>query len=294
VDISAPPASMKKQRTILRYRVDAVPLGIVVAATALALTPFVVRLPLWILVPLWLAVVYARTFCAFAQHNHAHLPVFHRWILNRVFDAVLTMNTGYTSSMWELHHNRGHHKNFLTKDKDVAAVTYPGTDTVMSRWMYSLRGNLRIHFDSVRVGISEGRLGRKTLLPKLAFELTLQVVMTAALFYWNPILAFAFFVVPNVILAWMVWWESYPHHLNMPMTNVYDASMTTEKRGYNLVTFNIGHHTAHHEKPTLHWSLLPKRTATIRHLIHPDCIKESYATAGVRWSPLAESRPSHG
>ena len=48
------------------------------------------------------------------------------------------------------------------------------------------------------------------------------------------------------------------------MTNVYDASMTVETPGYNRVTFNIGHHTAHHEKPTLHWSLLPGRTQVIR------------------------------
>ena len=30
-----------------------------------------------------------------------------------------------------------------------------------------------------------------------------------------------FFVVPNVFVALMVWWESYPHHLEMPMTSAF-------------------------------------------------------------------------
>lgn len=256
------------------------PVALVLAVTALALVPFVFSLPLWATLVLWALVFYARTFAPFAQHNHAHLPVFNVGALNFLYDLVLTQNTGYPTSLWELHHNRGHHRHFLEPDLDVAAITYPGTRRVMSRGMYALRGNLLIHRDSIRIGRAEGRAGKKTLLPKLFAESAFQTLFTALLLVWNWQLALAFVVVPNFLSAYLIWWQSYPHHKEMPCTQVYDGSMTVESAAYNRVTFNIGHHTAHHEKPTLHWSLLPARTAQIRERIHPECFRDSHATVG--------------
>jgi beta-carotene hydroxylase len=256
------------------------PVALVVAVSALALVPFVFSLPLWATLSLWALVFYARTFAAFAQHNHAHLSVFNWGALNFLYDVLLAQNTGYPTSLWELHHNRGHHRHFLSPDQDVAAITYPGTKQVMSRAMYALRGNLLIHRDSIRIGRAEGRAGKKTLLPKLLAETLLQSSLTLALLLWNWPVALAFVVVPNFLSAFLIWWQSYPHHHEMPCTGVYDGSMTVENPTYNRVTFNIGHHTAHHEKPTLHWSLLPARTAQIRSRIHPACFRDSHATVG--------------
>jgi len=58
------------------------------------------------------------------------------------------------------------------------------------------------------------------------------------------------------------------------------------------MTFNIGHHTAHHQKPTLHWSLLPQQTAKIRHLIHSSCIKSDHKTWARRWAAIRPRRAS--
>lgn len=253
---------------------------LVIAVSALALVPFTLPLPWWALVPLWLVVFYARTFAAFAQHNHAHLSAFNWAPLNWVYDVLLTQNTGYPTSLWELHHNRGHHRHFLDRDRDVAAITYPGTTRVMSRSMYALRGNLLIHRDAIRIGRDEARNGRKSLLPKLLGESLVQTALTALLLAWNWQVALVFVVVPNFLSAWLIWWQSYPHHHEMPCTDVYNGSMTVENPAYNRVTFNIGHHTAHHEKPTLHWSLLPARTAQIRARIHPACFRDSHQTVG--------------
>ena len=65
------------------------------------------------------------------------------------------------------------------------------------------------------------------------------------------------------------------HHLGVPGTQVYDGSVTTTGRRFNRVNFNIGHHTAHHEKPTLHWSLLPGRTEVIAAKIPRACWRET-------------------
>ena len=84
-----------------------------------------------------------------------------------------------------------------------------------------------------------------------------------------------FFVGPNLLAAALVWWESYVHHLGVPGTNVYDGSVTALEARFNRLNFNIGHHTAHHEKPTLHWSLLPGRTAHILPKIPAACVRET-------------------
>jgi fatty acid desaturase len=275
--------SLAKQsvlRGVFKYRADVGPVALVLAVSALALVPFLFALPGWALFATWAVVFYARTFAAFAQHNHAHLATFNWGPLNNLYDAFLTQNTGYPTSLWELHHNRGHHRHFLTPDQDVASITYPGTTRVMSRGMYALRGNLLIHRDSIRIGRAERRAGKRSLLPKLFGETLLQALLTAALLFWNWPLALAFVVVPNFLSAFLIWWQSYPHHKEMPCTGVYDGSMTVESPTYNRVTFNIGHHTAHHEKPTLHWSLLPARTAQIRERIHPECFRDTHATVG--------------
>jgi fatty acid desaturase len=286
-------ASRAKQsvlRGVFKYRADVGPTLLVVAVSLLALVPFVAQLPWWLIAPLWVLVLYGRTFAAFVQHNHAHLSVFNWAPLNFAYDVLLAQNTGYPTSLWELHHNRGHHRHFLDPERDVAAITYPGTTQVMSRSMYALRGNLRIHRDAIRIGRAEGRAQKRTLLPKLAMETALQTLITALLLAWNWQFALAFVVLPNFLSAYLIWWQSYPHHHEMPCTSIYDGSMTVESRGYNRVTFNIGHHTAHHEKPTLHWSLLPARTAEIRTRIHPACFRDSHETV---W-PQLESRSEQG
>jgi fatty acid desaturase len=262
-----------KNRGIFKYRVDVWPFAIVVVTLALSVLPFCVTLPIWLLGAVWVAVLYLRTFAPFIQHNHAHLPVFNARALNLAYDVLLAQNTGYATSLWELHHNRGHHRHFLDPDKDVATVNYPGTTTAMPRWYYALRGNLTIHRDAIRIGLDERRANRKSLLPKLSFELAVQIAITAVGFAMAPWLTLAFFIVPNALSALLVWWQSYPHHHELETKTVYGASITDDHGITNFMTFNIGHHTAHHEKPTLHWSLLPLRTARIRHLIDPRCIR---------------------
>ncbi len=261
---------------IFKYNVDVRPVAMILTTIGLSLLPFLVPMPLWLLVPHFALVIFARSFLPFVQHNHAHLAVFNSTLLNNIYNVCLAQCTGYSTAMWELHHNRGHHRNFLTPKLDVARIIDLKTGLVMGRWRYAFQGNLTILPDAIKIGLEEGRQGRKSLLPKLFGEIALQATITAALLLWHPLLALAFFIVPNAFNAFMIWWESYPHHLGVPVTSLYDASITIESSSYNAQTLNLGHHTAHHEKPTLHWSLLPARTEAIRSLIPAMCLHEEY------------------
>jgi len=264
---------------LLRDSTDVRPVAWVLLAAMLSLLPLVLRqllpagLPptVWALSVLWLVSLYARTRAPYAQHNHAHLSVFRSRGWNIAYDAVLTLVTGYPTALWALHHNLGHHRSFLTPAEDVASIVHPRTGRPYSRLWYTLRGNATIHRDALRIARREAARGKPRLLRKLKLELALQVAVIAGLCAWNTGLTVLFVVIPNLFAAALVWWESYVHHLGVPMTDVYDGAVTTTGRRFNRKNFNIGHHTAHHEKPTLHWSLLPARTEIIRAKIPQVC-----------------------
>jgi beta-carotene hydroxylase len=94
----------------------------------------------------------------------------------------------------------------------------------------------------------------------------------AIAFAVSPALAVAFVIVPWLLLRWAVFWFSYAQHDDVPMTDVYSGSVTRFD-WTNRWFLNVGHHTAHHEKPTLHWTRLPARTAHIIERIPPSCLR---------------------
>jgi fatty acid desaturase len=292
---------MAARPVFFRYSSDIRPVAWVLLAAALSLAPFAVaplvatRQP-GALVPaltvIWFVSLWARCRGPYSQHNHAHLPVFGAPALNSLYDAVLALVTGYPTALWQLHHNIGHHRNYLTPADDVASIVNPRTDRPYSRLGYTIRGNLTIHRDSLRIARAEAARGKPELLRKLWLELALQALVLAALAAWSPVLTVVFLVIPNILAGALVWWESYVHHLGVPGSHTFDGSVTTTGKAFNHRNFNIGHHTAHHEKPTLHWSLLPTRTEVIAAKIPEVCWRgESPGPGGLLRATDRAERP---
>ncbi|MEW5851333.1 MAG: fatty acid desaturase [Myxococcota bacterium] len=262
-----------RRKGLLRYNIDVIPLLWVQATLLLSLVPFLVELPLWGQVLLAIPVFFLRSSCPYLQHNQGHLPAFWRRWPNHVYDLQLALMTGYVTSLWELQHARGHHRHYLTPALDPASIIDPRTGKPMPRWRYCVVGNLTIIRDAIRIARQERALGRGNHLPKLVTHLVVATVLCGALAMVNPWAFFWFILVPDVIAGYTVWMVSYDHHLDVKSTSHYDGSHTILGRAFNRFTFNIGHHAAHHEKPTLHWSLLPRRTAHILHLLDPASVK---------------------
>jgi len=61
---------------------------------------------------------------------------------------------------------------------------------------------------------------------------------------------------------------------------VYEHSNNSYSTVFNLACHNFGYHTAHHLRPTAHWTELPKIHERIAHRIPERCIKT------VSWSCL--------
>jgi fatty acid desaturase len=279
---------------IFKYRADARPFALVTLAFALSLAPFFFDLPWPAEVAYAIGLLAVRRYAPYAQHNHGHLPTFNSRALNAVYDFLLAQTTGYPTSQWELHHNRGHHRNYLTPELDVARIVDLKTGRPMARWWYAVRGFFTIARDCWRIGLTERRKGQKSLLPKWTIETVVQIAFTVALVYLSAWKATLFFIIPNVLSALFIWWESYPHHHETPGTHVYDGSVTTLSPFFNRQAFNIGHHTAHHERPTMHWSLLPQRTEQILSQIPAHCVADGYGKRRAKEASHAAAPPPHG
>jgi fatty acid desaturase len=59
--------------------------------------------------------------------------------------------------------------------------------------------------------------------------------------------------------------------------NEFAASRNNLNRFYNVITGNLGYHTAHHHEQGVHWSLLPELHEQIQHKIPADLIKNAAA-----------------
>jgi fatty acid desaturase len=253
---------------LLRYRADRIPLALVGSTLALSLAPVFFHVPVAALALVWFPLLLLKIPVPCAEHSHAHLRVFRSRVANFLYELALARVSGYVTSIWEIHHNLGHHRNYLTPALDVAS-SRDGSGGHMSVWRYIFLGDARILFDCLRVARGLSGPERRRVLARLFSQLALQWAGTLALLAYAPWATLAFLLVPARLLRWTVWWASYWQHHEVDGTSAYDGARTQAGWFYNFATLNSGHHAAHHEKPTLHWSLLPKRTAIIRDRI-PD------------------------
>ena len=241
--------------------VDAVPAAVIAAGVALAAVPFATSLSLPVLAALWLVSTLLRSLAPVHQHCHAHYTVFRSGLLDALYDVVLMLAAGNTTAVWENQHVRGHHRMYLGSGDPAANGRFGG-----SRLAFTILGDAMSVVDSWR--IARGLQQRVRLVGQVALQLAVLVVAFAA----DAQLALAFVVVPWLLLRWLVFFISYAQHDDVPMTDVYDGSVTHFGLA-NRFYLNVGHHTAHHEKPTLHWTLLPARTAQIMERIDPACLR---------------------
>ena len=80
----------------------------------------------------------------------------------------------------------------------------------------------------------------------------------AFFFYYNWVNALFLFALPMVISFYITAWHTYYHHAGLESETELEASYNITDKWHNLLTGNLGYHTAHHIRPGLHWSKLPQ------------------------------------
>jgi beta-carotene hydroxylase len=260
---------------LFRNSADRLPTLLVLASVALGVAAVVGHADprlLWVLVP---TTVLGRFIGPAHQHGHSHLPIFRSRVLNAVYDAVLALGTGNTTAVWELQHGIGHHTMYLEPATDVAGNrrfrVAQGWPLLLRRITVTVLGDAMTIVDAFRLAASHPKKASQRRA-RLVGQLALHALSLVLLLWVSPGATLLLIVLPAIFFRWMVVWVSFAQHEGTHATNVYDASIT-QLGPLNRVFLNVGHHTAHHEKPTLHWTLLPARTALIRHRIPSSCVR---------------------
>ena len=127
------------------------------------------------------------------------------------------------------------------------------------------------------------RVGKK--FPRVRRDFVLYGVLTLlgviALCWYRPIPALFVFVLPMVISLLFTAWVTYDHHTGLDTDDVFEASHNNTGKIYNLVTGNLGYHTAHHYRQGLHWSERPELHQKLVDRIPPELINTRILSARV-------------
>lgn len=203
------------------------------------------------------------------SHNHHHYPTFRRQWQNRIYEVMLFLETGIPPFAWTLHHNLGHHKHYLDQRLDPAAWQN-GDGSVMNRVRFDLYNALRVYPEVVRIGRQ-----RPKLLKRFYLWAAVSLSVLALLLWWKPVAASIIFLLPMPIMLIGLLDNTYQQHQGLDTSSDFTASRNSLSKLYNLISWNLGYHTAHHLHPSVHWSKLPELHDSLAHRIPDELVCDS-------------------
>jgi beta-carotene hydroxylase len=257
---------------MLRYKADRRTLAVVLLYFIAAIMPWVfwdqlttLQIALLVLVNCLLSFM-----CAVIIHNTIHAPIFKRKELNKVFQIVLAFTYGHSTSAYVPGHNFSHHK-YTQTPKDAIR-------TSKARFKLNILNQLFFFFimsgDILKGEISfakKMRIERLEWFRQYLFEMVLVMGTKIALLLINWKCAVLFILIPHQYAAWGIVGTNYFQHDGCDENHPFNHSRNFSGKFLNWMLFNNGYHGVHHEKPNLHWSLLPRyHEEKIRPFIHPN------------------------
>jgi len=257
----------------LRYKADRRAVAYVYALLGLHVAVFFVA-PTWVAGLFVIPLAVASMFVSAINHHHQHFNTFRSTLMNRVFDIALALQTGIAPFSWVLHHNLGHHVNYLNQRPHAKPDESKWTrrdGSQMGRIEYTIDLLLHHQIDIFRVGRRYPKYFRQFLWMKLP----LYSIIGLALYY-NPVNAFLVILLPGFLALIHTAWVTYEHHAGAYPTSHYDASRNNTNPLFNYLTCNLGYHTAHHKRPGVHWSLLPKIHDEIKDRIPAELTQDTF------------------
>lgn len=255
---------------MLRYKADRRTIGYMVVTTALFIYQWSQPSLNWWLYPVYLFLSIAVTVIA---HNHNHLPIFRKSVLNHFTDYWLTIFYGFPAFGWIPTHNKNHHA--LNNKEGDYTITYRLTEQnhLLMLLIYPMvssyhqqkpiRDYLKELFTSDR---------RKFWLCAMQYVALGVWIGAALLIDWRKALMYV--IIPQQVGLFAVLVFNFVQHVHAD-----EESPVNHSRNFtgilNLMLFNNGFHTVHHDKAGTHWSLAPKNHAAIAHTIDPSLLERS-------------------
>lgn len=238
--------------SVFRYREDIAPVTLITLYFLVDLLVYLTVDNLALLLFWFVLGIFPKTNVCVWNHNHHHCRTFKQPLLNRLLEQMYGFQTGMLASTWVLHHMSGHHGQYLDQDKDTCRWQVEGKS--ISLWRYVAEGLLLTYPRAIR----EGRR-KPALLRRYYKELAVSLVILAALTLYRPVPALFVFWLPMLASLIVTMRATYYHHRELSLEDPLAASRNVvDCKWLNILTGNIGYHTAHHHKCGLHWSRLPE------------------------------------
>jgi fatty acid desaturase len=251
---------------IFKYKEDRIPFTIIFAYFIIDLIAYfnIDKLP-YLLTWMVLAIIVKGIMAAW-NHNHQHHNTFKIPFLNRLVEIIFGMHTGICGYTWVLHHNVGHHVNYLDQTKDESAWMNSNGQR-MNRLRYSFEIFITSYYRCFIVGLKHRRI-----LPKFLAMVSITASIMIALTIYRPLPALIILWIPSVLSLFITADSTYWHHSGLDTKDPYGASRNSlDSICFNTLTGNFGYHTAHHIKGGLHWTKLPALHEEIKHKIPEHC-----------------------
>ena len=240
--------------------------------------------------------------CGVIAHNHNHCRVFRGRIANGLFDAWLSVFYGYPVFAWAPTHNRNHHR-FNNRPGDETATWLLGNRHDWKRaFAYPFVSAWR-QSGSIRAFIADARIGNRSLYRSILLQYAAWIGAHLALFSLAALLhgavtglaVWAFGLgLPSAFSLWAIMLISFEQHVHADAWS-HRASARNFTGGFiNFLLFNNGFHTAHHERPGLHWSRLPAAHGAISDTIPSHLVEPNFALYFIRQYLWAAWNPSRG
>lgn len=250
---------------MFKYSADRLPVAIILCVSFIDFLVFFNVKSIKVLVAYFLFMIVPRACISAWNHHYQHRHAFNHDFLNRIFEFFLALHTGVTTNLWVLHHNFGHHKNFLDQSKDESRWKREDGST-MGVLEYTLTVALTAYPRGYKVGNNFPKQQRQFVLYG-----NITLLLLLAMTFYNPINALFVFILPMIASLLYTSLATYKHHVGLDTVDEFAASHNNVSKLYNFLTGNLGYHTAHHYKQGVHWSKLPELHEKIKHLIPEHC-----------------------
>lgn len=254
---------------VYRHRADIPASLLIFTVFAIQLWAFFSLHDPWVLIAVVALLMLVQVSCGAVCHNHHHVNIFTRPGPNRLLEVIMYLQTGTSPYSWTIHHNIGHHGDYLDQERDPSHWQEPDGST-MGRLKYDFYNAFRIYPEIWKIG-------RRHPVLFARFRRWLWISNTALLVFVliDPVNALIVFLLPMAVMLVILLDNTYQQHSGLATDNHYLASRNMEHPLYNLTSWNLGYHTAHHIYPGLHWTRLPEIHARIRRRIPGTLISQT-------------------
>lgn len=205
-----------------------------------------------------LGALFLSVLCSIAMvinHNHIHTPFFKSQNLNRFFSLLISVAEGLSSKFLTVAHNYNHHV-YSNTEKDWCYEKNAGKGPGLVR-VFRYIGVTWTRMFQARTSPDAPKTPRRFKEQEILEHLFILLFTVCSLII-NPI-AFAVVILPGwLISAGFITLTNLIQHEECDPESTYNHSRNLVGQFSNWLLFNAGYHTAHHLKPSIHWSKLPE------------------------------------